>query len=55
MNSVHLIIKYRTVAAQLRKTNPDAARKLIGLVDRWEALRLAQRKLRTACDTEERQ
>lgn len=44
-NSTHLIIKSRTVATQLRKTNPDAAQKLIRLVERWETLRCAQCKL----------
>jgi hypothetical protein len=53
MNSTGLIIKSRTVATQLRKTNPDAAQKLSRLVERWEALRSAQRKLRTACAMEE--
>lgn len=52
MNSTGLIIKSRTVATQLRKTNPGAAQKLIRLVDRWEALRSAQRKLRNANDRE---
>ncbi len=45
MNSTHLIIKSRTVAAQLQKTNPGAAQRLVRLVERWEALRSAQRKL----------
>ena len=45
MNSAHLIIKSRTVAAQLQKTNPGAAQQLVRLVERWEALRLAQHKL----------
>lgn len=48
MNSIHLIIKSRTVATQLQKTNPDAAQQLSRLVERWEALRSAQRKLRLA-------
>ncbi|MHB1479180.1 MAG: hypothetical protein ACYCQH_03895 [Acidithiobacillus ferrooxidans] len=48
MNSIHLIIKSRTVATQLQKTNPDAAQHLSRLVERWEALRSAQRKLRLA-------
>ncbi|MBU2768188.1 hypothetical protein HAP94_18950 [Acidithiobacillus ferrivorans] len=52
MNSTGLIIKSRTVATQLRKTNPSAAQKLSRLVDRWEALRCAQRKLRSADDWE---
>lgn len=45
MNSAHLIIKSRTVAMQLQKTNPGAAQRLVRLVERWEALRLVQRKL----------
>ena len=52
MNNVHLIIKSRTVAMQLRKTNHSAAQRLIQLVDRWEALRSAQRKLRNANERE---
>ncbi len=49
MNSAHLIIKSRTVATQLQETHPGAARKLSRLVERLEALRLAQRKLRATC------
>ena len=45
MNSAHLIIKSRTVATQLQKTNHGAAQQLVRLVERWEALRSAQRKL----------
>ncbi|AEM48211.1 hypothetical protein Acife_2092 [Acidithiobacillus ferrivorans SS3] len=47
MNTTYLIIKSRTVAMQLQKTNPSAARHLIKLIDRWDALRFAQRKI---CD-----
>lgn len=45
-NSARLIIQSRTVAAQLRKTDPSAAQRLMRLVDCWEALRAAQRRLR---------
>ena len=47
MNSVHLIIKSRTVATQLQKTDPGTAQHLTRLIERWEALRLAKRKLCT--------
>ena len=48
MNGTHLIIKSRTVAAQLQREDPNAAHRLLRLVDRWEALRSSQHKLRLA-------
>ncbi len=46
MNITHLIIKSRTVATQMQKTNPGAAQHLIRLINRWDALCFAQRKMR---------
>ena len=48
MTSEHLIIKSRTIAAELQKTRPHAARKLCRLAERLETLRFEQRRLRRA-------
>ena len=48
MTSEHLIIKSRTMAAELQKTRPGAARKLRRLAERLETLRFEQRRLRRA-------
>ena len=48
MNGTHLIIKSRTVAAQLQQVDPTAAHRLLRLVRRWEALRSSQHKSRLA-------